>query len=100
MQAQYANVERLIALYSAIEVASREMLAAAIESNWDAVAQAQDRCAALIEQTRDIKPGVVMTEKQQRARLRIMKQILQNEAQVRRLSSPWSGRLDRPAMAA
>lgn len=100
MQAHQASIENLIGLYAAIEIASRDMLTAALEGNWEAVTKAQDHCASLIDQTRHIKPGIVLTEKQQRARLRIMKQILQNEAKVRRLSSPWVGRSDRPALAA
>jgi len=89
------DADTLIDLYRAIEHCSRAMLAAALEGDWDAVSREQQQCTALIDQTRQLVPTVALPKAEQRTRMQIMRQILQNEAVIRRLAHPWTERLER-----
>lgn len=86
------QVDRLIGLYLSIEQASRDMLAAARDSDWDRVGTIHEACSALIDEVRRLNTRVVLDRDGQRAKLRIVRQIVRNEAQIRRLAYPWSER--------
>jgi len=88
------DIEQLIELYQSIEHASRAMLSAALDGDWESVAREQAHCSTLIEQTRRLVPGVTLTRAQQQTRLRILQRILQNEAIIRNLAHPWTERLE------
>lgn len=89
-----AEISRLIGFYLSIERASRDMLAAALEGDWDRVASTQTQVDALIDQVRTLNARVALSREEQRIKLRIVRQIVQNEAKLRRLSSPWSDRYE------
>jgi flagellar protein FliT len=89
-----SEITRLIDLYTAIERASDDMLSAALQSDWEAVNAVQARCALLIDQVRRLNARVVLSRKDQTAKLKLMRQIVQNEAHVRRLAYPWTERFD------
>lgn len=89
-----AEITRLIGFYLSIEQASRDMLSAARESDWGRVGEIQEHCGMLIDQVRRLNGKVVLSRDEQRAKLRIIRQIVQNEAQIRRLSYPWTDRYE------
>lgn len=89
-----AQIGRLIERYRAIEQASRDMLAAALDGDWDRVAEVQARCEALIDEVRGAAPRVALSREAQRAKLRIMTEIVRNEARIRRLAYPWTARYE------
>ena len=89
-----SEITRLIGLYTAIERASDDMLSAALQSDWEAVNTVQAQCALLIDQVRRLNARVVLSRKDQSAKMKLMRQIVQNEAHVRRLAYPWTERFD------
>jgi hypothetical protein len=89
-----AEISRLIGFYLSIEQASRDMLSAALDSDWDRVGEIQVHCGVLIDQVRRLNGRVVLSRHEQRAKLRIIRQIVQNEAQIRRLAYPWTERYE------
>ena len=89
-----AEISRLIGFYLSSEQASRDMLAAALDSDWDRVAGIQEHCSMLIDQVRRLSGRVALTRNEQRAKMRIIRQIVQNEAQIRRLAYPWTERYE------
>jgi flagellar protein FliT len=89
-----AEISRLIGFYLSIEQASRDMLAAARDSDWTQVGSIQKECSLLIDQVRRMNGRVVLSRNEQRAKMRIVRQIVQNEAQIRRLSHPWTDRYE------
>ena len=91
---------RLIGFYRSSEDASRDMLAAAIDDDWNRVAGLQRRCEVLVSQVRRLSGRVALSPAEQHARMRIMRGIVRNEAQLRRLSQPWSGPHDLPGARA
>lgn len=89
-----AEIGRLIGFYLSIEQASRDMLSAALDSDWDRVGSIQEHCAVLIDQVRRLNARVVLSRHEQRAKMRIVRQIVHNEAQIRRLAYPWTERYE------
>jgi flagellar protein FliT len=79
----------LMDYYKAIEDSSRRMLDAARERDWDQVVRFEGACAVLIEQLRAIAPGLELLPEQRTEKTRIMRRILQNDAQIRDLAEPW-----------
>jgi flagellar protein FliT len=88
------EIDRLIGLYLSIERASQDMLAAAQDSDWERVGAIQEHCGVLIDQVRRLHGRVALNRAEQRARLRIVRHIVQNEAQIRRLAYPWTERYE------
>ena len=89
-----AEIERLIGFYLSIGRASRDMLDAAQDSDWDRVGAIQEHCTLLIDQVRRLSRKVSLNRHDQRAKLRIIRQIVRNEAQIRRLAYPWTERYE------
>ena len=87
------ETDRLLDAYAAIEQASRDMLDAAQCRDWDRFATVHAECSTLIDQVRRLG-GASLQRDAQRARLRIMRRIVQNEALIRRLSFPWTERYE------
>ena len=85
----------LFECYVAIEAASSQMLEAAKLADWNEVVRYEGACAVLIEQLRHCAQHEEMTPAQRREKVRIMQQILRNDAQVRLLTEPWVSELDK-----
>jgi flagellar protein FliT len=85
-----ANTERwsMIQHYESIAAASRRMLDAAREGDWDEVSLLEDRCRTLISR---LKRAHVCGDQPmgQRQRLALMRAMLADDAEIRELSEPW-----------
>lgn len=81
--------QTLIDYYSAIENASRQMLDAAKDEDWDQVVRFEGTCAVLIEQLRSRARNEELLPEQRTEKTRIMQRILHNDAQIRYLAEPW-----------
>jgi flagellar protein FliT len=93
------NAERqqvLMENYESICETSRAMLHAARNSDWDALVDAEHRCAALIERVRahgDVS-GVLDSAGRKRKQ-EIILQVLADDAEIRALTQPWVTQLQR-----
>ncbi len=85
---------RLLDYYKAIEAKSAEMLAAAMQQNWDCVVECEKSCAVLIGELRVQSQEQVLTPAQRKEKTRIMQSILRNDAQIRVLAEPWLATLE------
>jgi len=94
MEQTEAPDSRLLGCYLSIERASRDMLSAARDSDWERVSEIQARCGALIDQARRLGGGASLSRTDQKTKMRIVRQIVLNEAQIRRLAYPWSERFE------
>jgi len=81
--------ETLLDYYQAIEDSSRKMLDAAKAEDWDEVVRFEGACAVLIEQLRVRSRSEDLLPAQRTEKTRIMRRILQNDAQIRYLAEPW-----------
>lgn len=86
--------QMLIDYYKAIEDSSAKMLEAAQIQDWDGVVRYEGACAVLIEQLRHRAQTVQLCEEDRMEKARIMRRILENDAQIRNLAEPWVQYLD------
>ena len=81
--------ERLLDYYLAIEAASRSMLEAARQEDWDGVVRSEGACAVLIEQLRFTARTSQLSREDRVEKMRVMQRILRNDAEIRTLAEPW-----------
>jgi flagellar protein FliT len=84
----------LLDYYRAIETASRQMLKAAQDEDWDAVLKLEGTCAVLIEQLRSQAQQQSLPREHRAEKQRIMLSILRHDAAIRQLAEPWIADLD------
>lgn len=81
--------EILIDYYKAIEDSSLKMLEAAKAEDWDGVVRFEGVCAVLIEKLRHRARTEELDASTRIEKSRIMRRILNNDAQIRYLAEPW-----------
>ncbi len=89
-----AEFQRMLHCYGLLERCSREMLQAARLADWPRVAQIFEGCHATLREVRRLNQTMVLSRAERKSKLQIMRLIVRNEAQIRRLASPWSDRYD------
>lgn len=87
--------ELLIDYYKAIEDSSFKMLEAAKVEDWDGVVRFEGACAVLIEQLRHRARTEELDASARVEKSRIMRRILENDAQIRYLAEPWLTHFER-----
>jgi len=85
----------LIDFYKAIEDSSAKMLEAAKAEDWDGVVRYEGACAVLIEQLRYHASQETLDDQGRQEKSRIMRRILNNDAQIRYLAEPWLAHCER-----
>ncbi len=90
-----SSVPRLIHRYEAIALASRCMLTAARRGDWDEVARLEGRCRELIDQLKAAAQAEQLDPDDQRIRVRLLRNILADDAEVRARAEPWLVQLER-----
>jgi flagellar protein FliT len=84
----------LIDYYKAIEDSSARMLEAAKIEDWDGVVRYEGTCAVLIEQLRLHAKTEDLDASARIEKSKIMRRILNNDAQIRYLAEPWLAHFD------
>lgn len=93
--ARHAAVpQTLLDYYKAIEGASRQMLEAAQQEDWDQVVRLEGACAVLIEQLRAESQRQNLEPEERAEKQRIMLSILRHDAEIRNLAEPWLADID------
>jgi flagellar protein FliT len=85
----------LIERYRQIAQLSREMLAAARREDWDEVARLETVCQGAIEQLKRAALIEPLNALEQRRRVALLREILQDDAQIRIRAEPWLLELER-----
>jgi flagellar protein FliT len=83
--------------YLALECASAEMLRAARAGDWDSVCRLEGACAVVIAQLRVMTRGEPLPEEDQMMRIQILRAILANDAEIRRICEPQPEAMDTQA---
>jgi flagellar protein FliT len=84
----------MLRCYTALDSASREMLEAARAGDWDGVCRLEGACALVIARLEELGPPNAMPAHEQRDRMRILRQIVERDAEIRRISEPLPSFLD------
>jgi len=90
-----AEFQRMLGFYTKVEHPSRDMLRAARLADWERVAHIVAGCATTLAELRHLNQRLVLSRDERKAKLRVMRQIIRYEAQIRRLASPWDVRYER-----
>jgi len=86
--------DNVLSYYAALECASAEMLEAARNGDWDSVCRLEGACAVVVARLRQMAQQKPLRERDQGARLRILRAILANDAEIRRICEPLPALLD------
>lgn len=91
----------LLRHYQALEAASAEMLEAARRGDWDSVCRLEAACVVVIAQLRSLAEHQPLAPEEQPERLRVLRAIVANDAELRRIAEPMPVWMERaPAFAA
>ena len=91
---------QMLRYYAALEYASEEMLQAARSGDWDAVCRLEGACSVVIARLRAISGTETFEPGEQPERVRILRSILANDAEIRRIGQPLPSFLDTPGALA
>lgn len=87
---------RFLDCYEAIARATQRMLDAARAADWASFARCERDCAACIERIEQLgAPDVVLDANGRRRRFDLLRSVLRDDAEIRDLTQPWLGRVDR-----
>jgi len=90
-----APEHRLIAYYETVGRLSRTMVAAAESSDWESLAAAERICGLIIERIEAFgDPEPQLGPRERRRRLAILRDVLEDDAQIRRHTEPSLSRFD------
>lgn len=78
----------LLRHYRVLESASAEMLQAARQGDWDGVCRLEAACVVVIAQLRSLAEAHPLQPEEQVERMRILRAILANDAEIRRIAEP------------
>jgi len=82
------NTGALLRHYGMLESASEEMVEAARKGDWDSVCRLEAASVVVIAQLRALAEEQSLQPHEHSERLRILKAIVANDAEVRRIASP------------
>lgn len=80
--------------YESIAAASARMLRAAQAADWDALIEQEKHCAGLIEDLRAADAERRLDPAERLRKAAILRQVLGEDAEIRRLTQPWLRRLE------
>ena len=83
----------LLNYYESIASASRGMVVAAREGDWNEVFRIEELCSHLIAELNTVKDWDILSGEEERRRRALLRAILADDAEIRNLSEPWLSRL-------
>jgi flagellar protein FliT len=90
-----ASQHHLLGYYESIGRRSRTMVAAAERADWESLAAAERICGLLIERIEAFgDPEAQLGPRERRRRLAILREVLADDAQIRRYTEPSLARFD------
>lgn len=86
---------RLIDRYQEMARLSRAMLEAAHRGDWDAVVRIESLCRLQIGELKRMALGEPLSTEEQQQRIELLRDMLRDDAQIRRRAEPWLLELER-----
>lgn len=89
-----APVQRdIVALYQEIERLTGGMLSAAHQQDWDRLVALEAGCASCIDSIKGCSVPVRLSEAARQQKVLLLKSILANDREIRKLTDPWMQRI-------
>lgn len=86
------NSHEIISIYQTVAAITDQMLAAARNSDWDHLVELEARCADHVAELQTVEPAALAGEMRAH-KVRIIRQILADDRQIREITMPWMARL-------
>ena len=90
----HRDTDSVLRYYAALQCASTEMLKAARAGDWDSVCRLEGACAVVIASLCQVAQDQPLKSSEQSERMRHLKAILANDAEIRRICDPMPEFLD------
>ena len=87
------NSAQVINIYEDILAITRKMLIAAQNSDWDKLVKLEQECKRLTNELKINEPEPILNQEQQQQKLKIIRQVLDDDAQIRSITEPWMEKL-------
>lgn len=81
--------------YESLAQKSTAMLEAATRSEWDTVIEIERQCQTLIAQLKSHGDAIPLDESARRRKVQIIRDMLEQDAEIRELAQPWMAELSR-----
>ena len=83
----------ILTVYEAMAGLTSQMLAAARAGDWDHLALLEQRCAAHVQTLQHNEPAPAMRGESRQKKLGLIRQMLEDDRQIRDLAMPWMAQL-------
>lgn len=83
----------ILSVYQTMRQLSGQMLAAAINNDWDQLTVLEQRCAAQVNRLREQEPAAPLEGAEREQKIDLIKQMLSDDRQIRDLTAPWMAQL-------
>ncbi|MDR4517456.1 MAG: flagellar protein FliT [Nitrosomonas sp.] len=87
------NSSQVINIYEDILATTHKMLVAAQNSDWDKLVKLEQECKRLTNELKINAQEPVLNHEQQQQKLKIIHQVLDDDAQIRSITEPWMEKL-------
>lgn len=88
------NEQQVIATYERIRDFTSQMLEAARHSDWDRLTSVERECRTLVDTLVSSEGGLRLSTPLQRRKVEIIRQVLADDAEIRKLTEPWMTQLE------
>jgi len=87
------TIQDVLSVYAAMADLTEQMVQAASRSDWDALVQLEQRCAAHVQALREQEPQQPMEGADRERKIEFIRQMLNADRKIRDLTMPWMARL-------
>lgn len=85
--------QEIITVYEQVSSLTGQMLCAARNSDWDLLSQLEQRCFEHVQTLRSGERGAQLEDAAKQHKLTLIKKILADDREIRKLTDPWMARL-------
>ncbi len=87
------NSIQIISIYEEILATTNKMLDAAQKNEWDTLISLEKQCRELTHKLIENEAGFTLSQELQQKKIRIIHQVLHDDAQIRLITEPWMAKL-------
>jgi flagellar protein FliT len=92
---EHNNTDTMLGLYEEVARLTGNMLSAAHQSDWDRLVELEAGCADCIESLKGCQVPEALSESARQQKVEMLKTILANDREIRKLTQPWMQRIGR-----
>lgn len=89
------TIQDVLSVYAAMADLTEQMVQAAQRSDWDALVLLEQRCAAHVQTLREQEPQQPMSGADRERKIKLIRQMLNADRQIRDLTMPWMAQLSK-----